>query len=498
MNFVDYLLENAGDPAKECILSRDGTLTYGDLIDRINRLSAFLLETIGAGNECLLLSENNPFFIIAYLGIIKSGNTALLVETRITDSQLAVIYEQCAIRASFVQEKYRKKIGPVDCIYSEDLLDEIPRTERVSSTQVSEDDVAVVIFTSGSTGTKKGVMQTHKNLCSNTQSIIEYLGLTPNDRICATLPLFYCYGASLLHTHLRIGGSFFLSNNIFLGGIIRDINTYHCTGFAGVPSTYQILVNKTPFLKEQLPSLRYLQQAGGQLPNRYIRMISEAFPEKLFFVMYGATEATARLSYLPPDKVLTKLGSIGRGIPGVVLEVISESGSKVKPGEIGEITAAGDNIMKGYYNDPAGTAEVIKNGKLFTGDLATVDDEGYIFIHGRAKNIIKSGGYRISPNEIEEFIGAIDGIDGCVVFGLPDDTMGESIIAVVQQSGSLSETTLRESVFNRCRQYFPSYKVPSRVFTLKEFPLNASDKVDKQALSILIQENLRNNPKAGQ
>ena len=423
MNFIDFLFEKNPDTAKECILSRDGTLTYGDLVTRINSLAAHLVATIGTGNECLLLSENNPFFIIAYFAIIKSGNTALLVETRIADSQLAAIYQQCRIRASFVQEKYRKKIADTGTIYSETILSGLSPRTQLSSSPVREHDVAVVIFTSGSTGAKKGVMLTHKNLCSNTQSIVEYLGLESDDRICATLPFFYCYGASLLHTHIRAGGSILLSNNIFLGGIIRDINTYRCTGFAGVPSTYQILVNKTPFLKEQLPTLRYIQQAGGQLPNKYIRMIVEALPQKKFFVMYGATEATARLSYLPPDKVITKLGSIGRGIPGVVLEVLNESGTKVKPGEIGEITASGDNIMKGYYGDPGGTAEVIKHGKLFTGDLATVDEEDYIFIHGRVKNIIKSGGYRISPNEIEEFICTLDGIDGCVVLGLPDEIM---------------------------------------------------------------------------
>jgi len=141
--------------------------------------------------------------------------------------------------------------------------------------------------------------------------------------------------------------------------------------------------------------------------------------------MYGATEATARLSYLPPTLVLTKLGSIGKGIPGVALEVLNSDGRSVQPGEIGEITARGDNIMKGYYGDPEGTRSVVKSGRLYTGDLATIDDEGYIYIVGRAKNIIKSGGYRISPNEIEEFICSLDGVNSCVVLGLPDKDQWE-------------------------------------------------------------------------
>jgi len=498
MNFTDYLLENIRDPLRECILSREGVLTYGDLTSRINSLAAHLAATIGSGNECLLLSENNPFFIIAYLAIIKSGNTALLFETGIAESQLAAIYRQCRIRVSFVQKKFLPKVAGRDNLITEEVLAGLPPAPSYTSVPASDNDVAVVIFTSGSTGAKKGVMLTHRNLCANTESIVRYLELTPDDRICATLPLFYCFGASLLHTHLRAGGSILLSNNIFLGGVIRDINTHRCTGFAGVPSTYQILATKTPFLKEKLPTLRYMQQAGGQLPNKYIQMIAEAFPEKKFIVMYGATEATARLSYLPPDKVLTKLGSIGKGIPGVTLTVINEKGTPVQPGVIGEIIASGENIMKGYYGDPEGTAEVIKDGKLLTGDLATVDDEGYIFIHGRKKNIIKSGGYRISPNEIEEFICPLDGVVGCVVVGLPDEIMGEAVVAIVQHAGTLPEDQAREAILNRCRQHLPSYKVPARLFFVREFPLNASDKVDRLALTVAVQEELAKSTRAGQ
>jgi acyl-CoA synthetase (AMP-forming)/AMP-acid ligase II len=143
---------------------------------------------------------------------------------------------------------------------------------------VQDGDVAVIIFTSGSTGTKKGVMLTHKNLIANTGSIIAYLGLNETDRMCVALPFFYCYGASLLHTHLRAGGSIVLNQKPFLGSVIRDIDTYQCTGFAGVPSTYQILINKTPFLQQEFPHLKYFTQAGGQLPNRFIKIIVDHFP----------------------------------------------------------------------------------------------------------------------------------------------------------------------------------------------------------------------------
>lgn len=481
MNFVEYLFENHQDPFKECILYREGSLTYRDILSMVDSLGGYLTTTIGWGNECLLLSENTPFFVIAYLAIIKSGNTALLVETRISDESLAGIFHECNVQATFVQKKYRSKIAKTENIFTEDILMSPRHTNEPITHCVGDNDVAVVIFTSGSTGEKKGVMLTHKNLCANTESIVQYLNLTSRDRICVTLPFFYCYGASLLHTHLRAGGSIVLSNNIFLGGAIRDINAFSCTGFAGVPSTFQILINKTPFLREELPTIRYMMQAGGQLPNKYIWLIAETFPQKEFFVMYGATEATARLSYLPPTMALTKLGSIGKGIPGVTLAVINEDGKPVHPGETGEIIARGDNIMKGYYGDPEGTQCVIKNGWLYTGDLATVDDDGYIYIIGRAKNIIKSGGYRISPNEIEEFICSLDDVNGCVVLGLPDEIMGEAVVAVVQP-GDSSKASLKEEILAQCAQLLPSYKNPTAIYFVREFPLNASNKVDKQAL----------------
>lgn len=202
--------------------------------------------------------------------------------------------------------------------------------------------------------------------------------------------------------------------------------------------------------------------------------------------MYGATEATARLSYLPPELLATKMGSIGKGIPGVTLAVLNHDREAVKPSEIGEIVAKGDNIMKGYYNDPEGTDAVLKNGWLFTGDLATVDDDGFIYIVGRSKNIIKSGGYRVSPNEIENEILSLEKFKGCVVFGIPDEIMGEAVIAVIQATKTVNEDDLRREVLAHCTRRLPSYKVPKKIFFIDEFPLNSSNKTDLAALKEII------------
>ena len=489
MNFVRYLIEKNRGPEKLFILGDHGTLTYAEFIRKLENLSSYISHRFGSRKKILLMADNTPFFIISYLSIISSGNIAVLVETKISKTDLTSIIDTSSLTGAFVQKKYCKNFeGSKVAIIDETVLDEISGTNLFlhPPPDMQDDDIAVIIFTSGSTGTKKGVMLTHKNLIANTGSIIEYLNLDETDRICVALPFFYCYGASLLHTHLRVGGSIVLNQKPFLGSIIKDIDTYECTGFAGVPSTYQILINKTLFLQQKFPSLRYFTQAGGQLPNRYIKILADNFPQKNLYVMYGATEATARLSYLPPELVNTKMGSIGKGIPGVTLAVLDKDGQAVKTSEIGEIAAKGDNIMKGYYNDPEGTAAVLKNGWLYTGDLATIDDEGFIYVVGRSKNIINSGGYRISPNEIENEILSFEKFKGCVVFGMPDEIMGEAIVAVIQAPNTADHSNLLLELLTHCNKRLPSYKVPKKIYFVDEFPLNSSNKIDLAALREIV------------
>lgn len=353
MNFADYLFENS-KMSSNLLLTGDENISYKEMYDRINNLANFIYKKYGENNEFLLISDNNSFFVICYLAIIKSGNIAVLVETQIGDEEFQDILERCSFRGFFIQEKYERKLRCIfENVFTESQADEIAE-KKISGNTINIDDsrTAVIIFTSGSTGTKKGVMLTHKNLRENTSSIIEYFKLTDKDKICLVLPLFYCYGASLLHTHIRVGGSIYLHKKPFLGSIIKEINKQKCTGFAGVPSTYQILINKTPFLNENYPTLLYMAQAGGQLPNKFIKEITQAFPEIDFYVMYGATEATARLSYLPPNLVREKMGSIGKGIPGVTLEVLDEKGKMINVGDYERIASLFENelINEDEYN----------------------------------------------------------------------------------------------------------------------------------------------------
>jgi acyl-CoA synthetase (AMP-forming)/AMP-acid ligase II len=324
-------------------------------------------------------------------------------------------------------------------------------------------NMAQILFTSGSTGHPKGVMLSHKNIIANTDSIIQYLNLNSNDIMEVVLPFYYCYGLSLLHTHLKVGGSLVLNNNfIFLGSVLSDLKKYKCTGFAGVPSHFQILLRKTKsFMSSEFPHLKYLTQAGGKLHNIFIEEFVKSFPDKKFYVMYGQTEATARLSYLPPDMILDKIGSIGKGIPGVVLDIFDQNNEPVIGDNIGEVVAKGDNIMMGYLDDPAENKRAIQNGWLHTGDMARRDKDGYFYLYARKKEIIKVAGRRISPKEIEEVILSIPYILSCKIKGVQDDVLGEAIKAIITLKDNKYVEIAKVDIKRICKSKLTLYKIPS-------------------------------------
>jgi acyl-CoA synthetase (AMP-forming)/AMP-acid ligase II len=268
---------------------------------------------------------------------------------------------------------------------------------------------------------------------------------------------------------LRIGGSIVLNNSfIFLGSIINNLLDYKCTGFAGVPSHFQILLRKSDnFKKTRFPDLKYVTQAGGKLAPIFIDEFRKSHPEVTFIVMYGQTEATARLSYLPPELYEAKKGSMGKGIPGVELRVVNEKGKRIKPGEIGEVIASGDNIMIGYFGDEEGTRSTIRDGWLYTGDLGTVDQDGYIFLTARKKEIIKVGGKRISPKEIEAVILELPDVVDCTIDGVEDELLGEALKATIVTRGENDKDAMLDKIRQHCSRHLALYKIP-QLFELKE------------------------------
>jgi acyl-CoA synthetase (AMP-forming)/AMP-acid ligase II len=209
--------------------------------------------------------------------------------------------------------------------------------------------------------------------------------------------------------------------------------------------------------------------------------LNELFPNSDIYIMYGQTEASPRLSFLAPEDLLRKPGSIGMAIPGVTLQVLREDGTSAAPGETGEIVAQGDNIMVGYWQRPEETDLVLRGGKLWTGDLAYCDEDGFFFIVSRKSEMIKCGSHRIAPKEIEEIISEMNGIVEVAVAGREDEILGESICAyVVLQPGS---PLTQKDILTFCRKHLPAYKVPHRILLLGELPKSESGKIQKEQLA---------------
>ena len=498
---VTEFLLNGKPPDRLALQLVEQDHTYGELDSASLDVAKYLVEAGGQkGDRVILVSDNSLFWVATYLGALRAGLVCVPLPTSVSPQDLDHILQVTEPRFAFLQRafaaKNRARFPQLALVADSDVpnLSNFPPVLSFAALRsqvvhidpalptVESTDVAALMFTSGSTGRPRGVMVSHGNIVANTQSIIEYLSLTDDDRIMCVLPFHYCFGTSLLHTHLGVGGSVVSDLRFRYPEIIlqRMIDA-RCTGFAGVPSHFQILLRSSSLRKKTFPHLRYVQQAGGHLAPAFVRELCQALPGTQVFVMYGQTEATARLSYLPPEFLQTKLGSIGKGIPGVKLRVLKESGDEVQAGEVGEIVAEGENVACGYWCDPKESAISFRDGKLYTGDLARVDEEGFIYIVDRAKDFLKCGGKRVSCRQLEEQLLEFDALLEAAVTGVPDDVLGEAVKAfVVPRKADCNGLADHLRLF--CKERMPFQLVPREIVVLAALPKNSSGKVLKQNL----------------
>ncbi len=496
MNVYEYFLANAR-PDAPAILSRQESVSYGELIAQAGSVAATLRGAgVGKGDRVGILAENSAFWAACYLGILKLGAVAAPFPARLNADQLNKLAELTGCVALCCDKGRLRQHAthlPAQCIVvtpDASAADDVATAAKIvalgpgtcPTAEIDErTDLAALMFTSGSTGEPNAVRVSHHNIMANTDGIIEYLGLRGDDRIMVVLPFDYCFGLSLLHTHLRVGGSVAINNaSQFAEDVLDDMERFACTGFAGVPAVYQYMLRRSTMPKRALPHLRYVQQAGGKLADALISEFRAALPHVRFFAMYGQTEATARLSYLPPERLDDKLGSIGRGMAGVKLRVLDAEGQPVAPGETGEIVAEGENITLGYWKpDPA--RQGFRDGKLYTGDLARVDEDGFIYLVGRTSDFIKPSGHRISSKEIEDVLAEMPEVVEAAVIGVPDPVFGEAAKAfIVTRDGA---ELPYQHIVDHCKRRLPLYAIPRQVAFVAELPKTGSQKVLKRALA---------------
>jgi long-chain acyl-CoA synthetase len=499
-NAADFLLDGKeGDRVALYLLDR--ATTYGELEEASARIAAYLLQIGGRkGDRVILVSENSFFWVASYLGILRAGlicvplpvhdlSQELTYYLEITEAKVAFIQADFALQhASCFRQFHLVTDRAVDVLpdcSSQKAFNDILSLSPLAIHSFDPPDpggLATLMFTSGFTGRPRAVMISHANIVANTLSIIQSLQLAAEERIMTVLPFHYCFGASLLHTHLRVGGSLVIDLRFgYPEAILHRMLEMECTGFAGVPSHFQILLRASSLRKRRFPHLRHVQQAGGHLAPNFIRELRHALPDSLIFIMYGQTEATARLSCLPPEFLDTKLGSIGKGIPGVKLRVLNESGSDVRPHEVGEIVAEGNNVALGYWRAPEEMPATFRDGKLFTGDLATVDEDGFIYIVDRAKEFLKCGGVRISSRQLEDRLLQCEDLLEAAIVGVPDEILGEAVKAFIVPRNARG-VNIQDHVREFCRHHFQPCFMPREVVVLQALPKNDAGKILKHKL----------------
>ncbi|OPX32263.1 MAG: hypothetical protein B1H40_02785, partial [Candidatus Latescibacteria bacterium 4484_181] len=456
------------------------------------------------------LLDTSVEYVVSYFGVTRAGGVVVPLNCSLDLEALRVILNDCepvvlithgskerllsrvitavpSVRCIFCAGRMvpptlsGKKVIPLASLLEGRESIALKRRGSDLESRVKETDLACIVYTSGSTGRPKGVMLSHRNPVSNAGSVVEYLRLTGEDSTVVVLPLYYSSGISQMLSHIKVGGKMVLTSEpIFPNLIWRLIQDEGITGLSGVPTTFSMLLLASRLGDYDLRSLRYIMAAGARMPPETVRRLLTVFPWIEVYLCYGLTEASPRVTYLDPKDVLRKIDSVGRAIPGVEVSLLDEDGREVKPGEVGEIVVKGPNVMMGYWGRPKETAQVLRPEGLHTGDLATVDQEGYIYILGRKSEVIKKGGEKVIPGEIEQVLLRHPDVQDCAVVGVPDEVWSEvpKAFVVLKDGCSATET----QVLEYCYSHLGPFKVPHQIEFSSSLPKTWSGKVRKAVL----------------
>jgi long-chain acyl-CoA synthetase len=504
-SLIHHFLEDSAQayPDKTALIHEDVRTTYQQVNTSANHLAGWLVDQgVTRGDRIALLMENCLEYVISYYSILKVGAVAAPISSDIRPDGLRHLLGELEPKVVISSSRSEKLLQATD-VTSFKIQALVLRSPQLKWPSLSfrvfswEDVVkgneghnlcipieasalASIIYTSGSTGHPKGVMLSHKNMVSNTHSICQYLYLTEKDIQMVVLPFFYVMGKSLLNTHFAVGGTVVINNKFaFPASVVNQMMGEKVTGFSGVPSTYAYLLHRSPLAsyKDRLGSLRYCSQAGGHMSRQIKEDLLRILPgHTKIYIMYGATEASARLTYLEPDKLKEKIDSIGKPISGVSLKILDERGREAPPGHVGELVAAGPNIMQGYWKDERATAAVLNSNGYHTGDMGYQDSEGYFYVVGREDNLLKVGGHRINLQEIEDALLETGVVIEAAVLGVEDDLLGHRLIAMVVPT---AKDCTENQILALCDERLPKYKLPSEVKLVRALPKSPSGKIDR-------------------
>jgi long-chain acyl-CoA synthetase len=511
---LNHFLEKSAEkfPDKIALVCQGERLTYQQINSSANRLAKGLKDFgVERGDRVAIFLENSVESVLSIFGILKADAVFVVINPTTKKDKLAYILNNCRVKALITgsdktdllkevlqkthsvksviltgkQESEVKMFLPDKRVfYFDKVLGSYP--DNSLENKNIDLDLASIIYTSGTTGNPKGVMLSHLNMVSAASSITQYLENTSDDVILNVLPLSFDYGLYQILMGFKIGGRVILEKSFLYPYVIIElILKEKVTGFPGVPTIFAILLQLEDLKKQNFDSLRYISNTAAALPIAFIKKIRETFPKAKLYSMYGLTECK-RVSYLPPEELDRRPGSIGKGMPNEEVYIVNESGQKVETGEVGELVVRGSNVMLGYWELPEETAKVLKPGPLpwervlYTGDLFRMDEEGFLYFVGRKDDIIKCRGEKVSPKEIENVLYNLEGVLEAAVVGVPDEILGQAIKAfvVLKEGIPLSE----KDVLRHCQKNLEDFMVPKSVEIVETLPKTDSGKIRKVGL----------------
>ncbi|MBD0355908.1 MAG: AMP-binding protein [Rubrobacter sp.] len=510
------LLDNSVERDPDGVAIVDGNIeyTYGDLDRQSNALCAALGEAgVKKGDRVGVYMEKSWEAIVAMLAASRAGAAYVNINPLFKPPQVAYIAQDCDVRVVIGDSAKLDELEAGTLSGTAFYKGDPPREEAAGSLanlaevlgsgddpketrQVSEVDLGTILYTSGSTGMPKGVATSQRNIVAGAQIVSTYLNNTKEDRILSALPLNFDAGMSQFTTALRVGATLVLQRSRLPGDLIRGLRRHRITGLTGGPPRWALVLRSAKSIEEEpLEDLRYIANTGGRIPQANLdelRRLLEPAGTKIY-LMYGLTEAF-RSTYLPPEEVERGSTCIGKAIPDTEILVINKDGQECAPGEVGELVHRGPTVAMGYWGKEEATRRAYRTNPVappelldvervvYSGDLVRRDEEGFLYFIGREDAMIKTQGYRLSPEEVESLLVGSGAVREACAFGVEDPEVGHHVYAVVSLKDGEDESsveTIREYVVKNG----PPYMVPREIFVQHELPKTGSGKIDRKGLS---------------